>query len=282
MECIMAKNIHPLGLAVLLALAPTAYAADTQDIEKGKKQVEEAGAFIDQQVETIYKKFRYGDMPADNAAAGLAAAEDLNNKYIREIKVGETLFGDKMPGAVTATFYNDEPTIPGLRGKKISVIPINGRYEGCAANIESQYFPEYVECAYITSQKELETFVGQMVIKSQTREVNNLASDQKAAVAESHANRGTWPKDNKDVGVAEAFDIRGKYVKEVRVGVNLSGDKQPGVITATLYNEEPVAPELRGKKLSYVPSEKDGAYQWDCVSNIDSQYLPEPCRHVDK
>lgn len=121
-----------------------------------------------------------------------------------------------------------------------------------------------------------------MVIKSQTREVNNLASDQKAAVAESHANRGTWPKDNKDAGVAEAFDIRGKYVKEVRVGVNLSGDKQPGVITATLYNEEPVAPELRGKKLSLVPSKKDGAYQWDCVSNIDSQYLPEPCRHVDK
>ena len=55
---------------------------------------------------------------ADNAAAGLAAAEDLNNKYIKEIKVGETLFGDKMPGAVTATFYNDEPAIPGLRGKK--------------------------------------------------------------------------------------------------------------------------------------------------------------------
>ena len=136
-------------------------------------------------------------------------------------------------------------------------------------------------CVHNQSKK-LETFVGQMVIKSQTREVNNLASDQKAAVAESHANRGTWPKDNKDAGVAEAFDIRGKYVKEVRVGVNLSGDKQPGVITATLYNEEPVAPELRGKKLSYVPSEKDGAYQWDCVSNIDSQYLPEPCRHVDK
>lgn len=254
----------------------------TQDIEKGKEQVKEAGVFLGQQIEIIDKNSRYGDMPADNAAAGLATAEDLNNKYIREIKVGETLFGDKMPGAVTATFYNDEPTIPGLRGKKISAIPINGRYEGCAANIESQYFPEYVECAYITSQKKLETFVGQMVIKSQTREVNNLASDQKAAVAESHANRGTWPKDNKDAGVAEAFDIRGKYVKEVRVGVNLSGDKQPGVITATLYNEEPVAPELRGKKLSLVPSKKDGAYQWDCVSNIDSQYLPEPCRHVDK
>ena len=79
MEGIIRKSIHPLGLAVLLALAPT--------------------------------------------------AEDLNNKYIREIKVGETLFGDKMPGAVTATFYNDEPSIPELRGKKISIMPINSRYQ---------------------------------------------------------------------------------------------------------------------------------------------------------
>lgn len=94
----MAKNIHPLGLAVLLALASTTYAADMQDIEKGKGQVKEAGVFIGQQIEVIDKNSRYGDMPADNAAAGLAIAEDLNNKYIREIKVGETLFGDKMPG----------------------------------------------------------------------------------------------------------------------------------------------------------------------------------------
>ena len=128
-EGIIRKSIHPLGLAVLLALAPTAYAADTQGIEKGKEQVKETGVFIGQQIEVIDKNSRYGDMPADNAAAGLAAAEDLNNKYIREIKVGETLFGDKMPGAVTATFYNDEPTNPELRGKKISIMPINSRYQ---------------------------------------------------------------------------------------------------------------------------------------------------------
>ena len=171
----MAKNIHPLGLAVLLALAPTAYAADTQDIEKGKKQVEEAGAFIDQQVETIYKKFRYGDMPADNAAAGLAAAEDLNNKYIKEIKVGETLFGDKMPGAVTATFYNDEPTIPELRGKKISIMPINSKYQSCASNIESLYFPKEMSvCAYITNKKELKTYNDHILMKDQTAEIDLL------------------------------------------------------------------------------------------------------------
>ena len=126
----MAKNIHPLGLAVLFVLAPIAYAADTQDIEKGKEQVKEAGVFIGQQIEVIDKNSRYGDMPADNAAAGLAAAEDLNNKYIREIKVGETLFGDKMPGVVTATFYNDEPNITALRGKKFQQYPLTVGIKG--------------------------------------------------------------------------------------------------------------------------------------------------------
>ena len=279
----MRETIHPLGLAVLLALAPTAYAADTQDIEKGKEQVKEAGVFIGQQIEVIDKNSRYGDMPADNAAAGLAAAEDLNNKYIREIKIGETLFGDKMPGAVTATFYNDEPTIPELRGKKISIMPINSRYQSCASNIESLYFPKEMSvCAYITNKKELKAYNDHILIKDQAAEMHKLVSGLRADVTETRGNKGAWPENNKTSGLAEPFDIRGKYVKEVRVGVNLSGDKQPGVITATLYNEEPVAPELRGKKLSYVPSEKDGAYQWDCVSNIDSQYLPEPCRHVDK
>ena len=49
----------------------------TQDIEKGKEQVKEAGVFLGQQIEIVDKNSRYGDMPADNAAAGLAAAEDL-------------------------------------------------------------------------------------------------------------------------------------------------------------------------------------------------------------
>ena len=98
-------------------------------LRRARNRYKEAGVFIGQQIEVIDKNSRYGDMPADNAAAGLAAAEDLNNQYIREIKVGETLFGDKMPGAVTATFYNDEPSIPELRGKKISIMPINSRYQ---------------------------------------------------------------------------------------------------------------------------------------------------------
>lgn len=279
----MNKTTHPLGLALVFALAPTVYAGDVPDIEKGRKQIEEATAFMGQQTEIIESKFRYSDdMPADNAAAGLEIAEDLYNKYIREIKVGETLFGDKMPGAVTATFYNDAPNVTGLRGKKMTLIPLNGRYKGCVSNIEQQYFPKYIDCAYISNPKELESYPGQMLIKEQVAEALNLAGGLKAAVVETYADRETWPQDNKEAGVADAFDMRGKYVKEVRIGVNLSEHKQPGVITATLYNEEPVAQELRGKKLSLEPRKEGNAYRWSCVSDIDSQHLPLSCRQIDK
>lgn len=197
--------------------------------------------------------------------------EKLKFFHIKEIKFNEDLLGNQQEGAITFTFDNNDSLPAAWRGKKISFTR-----DSCIANMKTT--GSTTICEYITNQKELDFYR----TKQQASESLNLAGGQKAAVAESHANRGTWPKDNKDAGIAEAFDIRGKYVKEVRVGVNLSGGQQPGVITATLYNEEPIAPELRGKKLSYIPSEKDFAYQWDCVSNIDSQYLPEHCRHVDK
>ena len=108
----------PSPLAVLLALAPTVYAADTQDIEKGKEQVKEAGVFIGQQIEVIDKNSRYGDMPADNAAAGLAAAKASITNTSGKSRQAKPSLAIKLPGAVTATFYNDEPAIPGLRGKK--------------------------------------------------------------------------------------------------------------------------------------------------------------------
>jgi len=279
----MAKNIHPLGLAVLLALAPTAYAAGTQDIEKGKKQIEEAVVFINQQKDVVKNKILAGKMPTDNIDAGLVAAEDLNSKYIREIKIGENLLANKIPGAITATFYNDEPVIMELRGRKLTFVPINREpflyYKfNCLSNIGKEYLPEKYKCEHVSNENDLKHYM----IREQVAEAAHLINEQKLSLTTYHRNRDAWPEDNKIASLADSYDIRGKYVKEVRVGVNLTGDKQPGVITATLYNEEPVAPELRGKKLSYVPSEKDGAYQWDCVSNIDSQYLPEPCRHVDK
>jgi len=112
----------------------------------------------------------------------------------------------------------------------------------------------------------------------QAAEAYNLAAGQKAAVAEFHANKGFWPDDNPSAGIANAEDISGRYVKEVRIGVDISGVQQPGIITATLNDSQRVLPPLRGKKLSIVPSYDDGSYAWSCLSDINSSFLPKSCR----
>ncbi|MCH8709125.1 pilin, partial [Neisseria gonorrhoeae] len=44
-----------------------------------------------------------------------------------------------------------------------------------------------------------------------------LAEGQKSAVTEYYLNNGIWPENNGDAGVANPTDIKGKYVKEVKV-----------------------------------------------------------------
>ncbi|HFA3209431.1 TPA: pilin, partial [Neisseria gonorrhoeae] len=62
--------------------------------------------------------------------------------------------------------------------------------------------------------------------RAQVSEAILLAEGQKSAVTEYYLNHGKWPEDNGDAGVASASDIKGKYVKEVKV--------EKGVVTATM------------------------------------------------
>ena len=58
-------------------------------------------------------------------------------------------------------------------------------------------------------------------IRSQVTEGLNLAGAVKAAVAETYADRGTWPADNKAAGIVDdagnAVDPSGKYVTKIQV-----------------------------------------------------------------
>ncbi|ROV46506.1 hypothetical protein EGP39_05665, partial [Neisseria gonorrhoeae] len=66
-----------------------------------------------------------------------------------------------------------------------------------------------------------------MPARAQVSEAILLAEGQKSAVTEYYLNHGTWPENNGDAGVASpATDIKGKYVKEVKV--------ENGVVTATM------------------------------------------------
>ncbi|HGJ8708229.1 TPA: pilin, partial [Neisseria gonorrhoeae] len=66
-------------------------------------------------------------------------------------------------------------------------------------------------------------------------------TSKKSAVTEYYLNHGIWPKDNTSAGVASASDIKGKYVKEVKV--------ENGVVTAQMASTG-VNNEIKGKKLS--------------------------------
>ncbi|HFA5469352.1 TPA: pilin, partial [Neisseria gonorrhoeae] len=68
-------------------------------------------------------------------------------------------------------------------------------------------------------------------------------------------NHGEWPENNSAAGVASPTDIKGKYVKEVKV--------ENGVVTATMASSN-VNKEIQGKKLSLWAKREAGSVKWFC------------------
>ncbi|EMR8535545.1 pilin [Neisseria gonorrhoeae] len=123
--------------------------------------------------------------------------------------------------------------------------------------------------------------------RAQVSEAILLAEGQKSAVTEYYLNHGKWPEDNDKAGVASASDIKGKYVKEVKV--------EKGVVTATMKSDG-VNKEIQGKKLSLWAKRQAGSVKWFCGQpvtrdkadadtvtddangKIDTKHLPSTCR----
>ncbi|HGL9060611.1 TPA: pilin, partial [Neisseria gonorrhoeae] len=91
--------------------------------------------------------------------------------------------------------------------------------------------------------------------RAQVSEAILLAEGQKSAVTEYYLNNGEWPKDNTSAGVASPTDIKGKYVKEVKV--------ENGVVTAEMKSDG-VNKEIQGKKLSLWARRENGSVKWFC------------------
>ncbi|HFC2495259.1 TPA: pilin [Neisseria gonorrhoeae] len=119
-----------------------------------------------------------------------------------------------------------------------------------------------------------------------------MAEGQKSAVTEYYLNHGEWPKNNASAGVASsASDIKGKYVKEVKV--------ENGVVTAQMASTG-VNKEIQGKRLSLWAKRQDGSVKWFCGQpvkrddgkdandtvaadagndgKIETKHLPSTCR----
>ncbi|HFA7663368.1 TPA: pilin, partial [Neisseria gonorrhoeae] len=91
--------------------------------------------------------------------------------------------------------------------------------------------------------------------RAQVSEAILLAEGQKSAVTEYYLNHGIWPKNNDEAGVASSGEIKGKYVKEVKV--------ENGVVTATMASSN-VNKEIKDKKLSLWARRQDGSVKWFC------------------
>ncbi|CNR38731.1 pilin [Neisseria gonorrhoeae] len=115
-----------------------------------------------------------------------------------------------------------------------------------------------------------------------------MAEGQKSAVTEYYLNHGEWPANNGDAGVASPGEIKGKYVKEVKV--------ENGVVTATMKSDG-VNKEIKGKKLSLWARRENGSVKWFCgqpvtrdnkandtvadaadKDKIETKHLPSTCR----
>ncbi|ENT0776658.1 pilin, partial [Neisseria gonorrhoeae] len=116
-----------------------------------------------------------------------------------------------------------------------------------------------------------------------------MAEGQKSAVTEYYLNNGEWPENNTSAGVASsATDIKGKYVKEVKV--------ENGVVTATMASSN-VNKEIKDKRLSLWAKREDGSVKWFCGqpvtrgagadavtadgangTKIETKHLPSTCR----
>jgi type IV pilus assembly protein PilA len=80
-------------------------------------------------------------------------------------------------------------------------------------------------------------------IRAQVTEGLNLAAAAKAAVAETFAQRGTWPVANVNAGLSAAASITGKYVTSVTVatgGITIAyGDQANKAINAQTLGLRP-------------------------------------------
>ena len=121
-------------------------------------------------------------------------------------------------------------------------------------------------------------------VRSQVTEGLNLASDLKAAVAETFAQNGTWPANNNSLGIDQVKS--GKYVTGVAVNT--------GTIQITYGGQANT--NINGDILGLRPTvSPNGDVIWNCGyrteagsnpsspaaangTNIEAKYLPATCR----
>ena len=107
-------------------------------------------------------------------------------------------------------------------------------------------------------------------IRAQVSEGLNLSGGAKAAVTEFFQDRGSFPLDNDQAGLAPETDISGKYVNDV-----LNAE---GLITVTYGYDAHTT--INGESIEMSPVTHAGSVEWVCKSQgtIVNKHLPAACR----
>lgn len=109
-------------------------------------------------------------------------------------------------------------------------------------------------------------------IRAQVSEGLNLASTAKNAISTFYTDRGVFPTNNTEAGIAAPDQIVGSYVDRVEI---TNGNVE------VRYGNDAHA-NIAGQHLELVPgTAMPGTLQWTCQSvgvEIEDKYLPSACR----
>jgi type IV pilus assembly protein PilA len=108
-------------------------------------------------------------------------------------------------------------------------------------------------------------------VRAQITEGLNLSSGAKTAATEFYQNRGVFPTNNAEAGVATAANIQGKYVGSVTV--------VDDVITVQFGNDANA--KVLGETITLTANTTTvGSVRWVCASGgvIQDNHLPAACR----
>jgi len=107
-------------------------------------------------------------------------------------------------------------------------------------------------------------------IRAQISEGLTLSAGAKSAVSEYYMERGAWPSNNDDAGLADKHDIMGKYTEHISVKDNVIEIKYEYDANAAITKE----------KIELTATNNDGSISWTSASagTIKSNHLPTACR----
>ncbi|HGM2195537.1 TPA: pilin, partial [Neisseria gonorrhoeae] len=166
----------------------------------------------------------HGEWPKDNASAGVASASEIKGKYVQKVEVKN--------GVVTATMASSGVNKE-IKGKKLSLWA--KRQDGSV----KWFCGQPVTRDKAVTDDAVKDVTGND--KIETKHLPSTCRDKSSAgctkTPEYYLNHGEWPENNTSAGVASASDIKGKYVKEVKV--------EKGVVTATMASSN-VNKEIQG------------------------------------